>query len=90
MKRYDVIILGGGAAGLMCAAQLREKSDLKIAIIEGNPRVALKLKASGGGKCNLTNVEVNAGHYLGDEALVSHALEIFSKEKMLEYFYSGG
>ncbi len=66
MKRYDVIILGGGAAGLMCAAQLRENTALSIAVIEGNAKPALKLKASGGGKCNLTNVEVDASHYLGD------------------------
>ncbi|MDD4883793.1 MAG: NAD(P)/FAD-dependent oxidoreductase [Sulfuricurvum sp.] len=90
MKRYDVIILGGGAAGLMCAAQLRENTALSIAVIEGNAKPALKLKASGGGKCNLTNVEVDASHYLGDEKLVSSVLEGFSKEALLEYFYQGG
>lgn len=90
MKRYDVIILGGGAAGLMCAAQLRENSTLSIAVIEGNAKPALKLKASGGGKCNLTNVEIDASHYLGDEKLVSHVLESFSKEALLAYFYQGG
>lgn len=87
---YDVIILGGGASGLMCAAKLRENSNLSIAVIEGNSCPALKLKASGGGKCNLTNVEVDSGHYLGDEALVSHALSVFSKEALLEYFHNGG
>ncbi|MDD3595697.1 aminoacetone oxidase family FAD-binding enzyme [Sulfuricurvum sp.] len=90
MKRYDVIILGGGAAGLMCAAQLRENTALSIAVIEGNAKPTLKLKASGGGKCNLTNVEVDASHYLGDEKLVSSVLEGFSKEALLEYFYQGG
>lgn len=90
MKRYDVIILGAGASGLMCAARLREKTSLSVAVIEGNSRPALKLKASGGGKCNLTNVLVDATHYLGDAALVSHALESFSKEALLEYFRGGG
>lgn len=90
MKHYDVIILGGGASGLMCAAQLREHTSLSIAVIEGNSRPALKLKASGGGKCNLTNVEVDASHFLGDESLVSHALSVFSKEALLEYFHKGG
>lgn len=90
MKHYDVMILGGGAGGLMCAAQLREYTSLSIAIIEGNNRPALKLKASGGGKCNLTNVEVDPTHFLGDESLVEHALEVFSKEALLEYFYRGG
>lgn len=90
MKHYDVIILGGGASGLMCAAQLREHTELRVAVIEGNSRLGLKLKASGGGKCNLTNVEVDATHYLGDESLVAHALGIFSKEALLNYFHNGG
>lgn len=90
MKVYDVLILGAGASGLMCAAQLREHTSLKIAILEGNNRPALKLKASGGGKCNLTNVEVDETHFLGDEKLVKNALSIFPQEALLEYFKSGG
>lgn len=90
MKHYDVIILGGGASGLMCAAQLREHTSLSVAVIEGNSRPALKLKASGGGKCNITNVEVDSSHFLGDESLVSHALSVFSKKGLLEYFHTGG
>jgi len=87
---YDVLILGGGASGLMCAAGLVEKTSLKIALIEGNSRPALKLKASGGGKCNLTNVDVDATHFLGNEPLVSNALNVFSKEALLDYFHSSG
>lgn len=90
MKHYDVIILGGGASGLMCAAQLREHTSLKVAIIEGNNRPALKLKASGGGKCNLTNVEVDESHFLGDENLVKQVLSIFGQKALLEYFKAGG
>ncbi len=90
MKHFDVLILGAGASGLMCAAQLVEKTNLKIAIIEGNSRPALKLKASGGGKCNLTNVEVDASHFLGNEPLVSNGLSVFSKEALLNYFHNGG
>jgi hypothetical protein len=90
MKYYDVIILGAGASGLMCAAQLREQTSLCVAIIEGNNRPALKLKASGGGKCNLTNVEVDETHFLGDEVLVTNALQTFSKEALLSYFHNGG
>lgn len=74
----------------MCAAQLVEKTSLKIAVIEGNSKPALKLKASGGGKCNLTNVDVDSTHFLGNEVLVSHALSVFSKEALLDYFHQGG
>ncbi|MBN2870467.1 MAG: aminoacetone oxidase family FAD-binding enzyme [Campylobacterales bacterium] len=90
MKHYDVIILGAGAGGLMCAAQLREHTNLSVALIEGNSRPALKLKASGGGKCNLTNVEVDETHFLGDETLVRHALSVFPQKRLLEYFREGG
>lgn len=87
---YDVIILGAGASGLMCAAQLGEKTTLQIAILEGNSRPALKLKASGGGKCNLTNVEVDESHFLGDETLTKYALNVFPQKALLDYFQSGG
>lgn len=90
MKHFDIIILGAGASGLMCAAQLREKTSLKVAVIDSNMKPALKLKASGGGKCNLTNVEVDASHFLGEASLVSHALSVFSKEALLGYFHNGG
>lgn len=90
MKHYDVIILGGGASGLMCAAQIRQNSALSVAIIEGNTRPALKLKASGGGKCNLTNVEVDESHFLGDENLLKQALSVFGQKALLDYFRDGG
>lgn len=90
-ESFDVVILGAGAAGLMCAAQLTEHAPhLSVALIEGNSRPALKLKASGGGKCNLTNVEVDESHFLGDGELVSYALASFTKENLLDYFKKGG
>jgi len=83
MKIYDVIILGGGASGLMCATHL--SSELNVAIIDVNEKVAKKLKISGGGKCNITNVSVSVDNFDGDEELVSNALEAFSKEDLLSF-----
>ncbi|MBD3825174.1 MAG: NAD(P)/FAD-dependent oxidoreductase, partial [Epsilonproteobacteria bacterium] len=83
MKKYDVIILGAGASGLMCAAHLDKR--LTVAIIEGNERVAKKIKISGGGKCNITNVHVDASRYDGDSELVQKTLERFSKDDLLIY-----
>ena len=87
---YDILILGAGASGLMCAAQLVETTNFKIAIVEGNSRPALKLKASGGGKCNLTNVNVDTDHFLGDETLVRTALNVFPQKALLDYFHNSG
>ena len=83
MKNYDVIILGGGASGLMCALNLPKK--MRVAILEHNDRLARKVKISGGGKCNITNVAVSAEHYDGERELVSNALNKFSKENLLRF-----
>lgn len=60
-KKFDVIIIGGGASGLFLASQL--PPALSVAIIEGNDRVGKKLLATGNGKCNLTNLDMNIVHY---------------------------
>ena len=83
MKIYDVIILGGGASGLMFAGQMSKKKS--IAIVEVNERGAKKLKISGGGKCNITNTSVNLENFDGDAALLSAAFGAFSKENLLDY-----
>ncbi|MDE6302535.1 MAG: aminoacetone oxidase family FAD-binding enzyme [Clostridia bacterium] len=58
---FDVIIIGGGAGGLFLAAQL--PNGLSVAIIESNDRVGKKLLATGNGKCNLTNLDMDMAHY---------------------------
>lgn len=83
MKIYDVLILGGGASALMCASQL--KVTHSIAIVENNQKLASKLKISGGGKCNITNIEVSAHNFDGEESLVNYALETFSRDDLLKF-----
>jgi len=60
---YDVIVLGGGAAGLMCAltAGLRGR---KVLVLEVSNKLGKKILMSGGGRCNFTNQEVLAEHFL--------------------------
>ncbi len=60
-KQFDVIIIGGGASGLFAASQL--PASLRVAILESNDRVGKKLLATGNGKCNLTNYDLNIVHY---------------------------
>ena len=55
---YDLLIIGGGAAGFFTAINCAEKkSDLKIAILEKSKDVLSKVRISGGGRCNLTHAE---------------------------------
>ena len=53
---YDVIVLGGGAAGLLCAFTAGQRGR-RVALLEHNERVGLKIGISGGGRCNFTNLE---------------------------------
>ncbi len=59
---YDVIIIGGGAAGFYSAIHIAEaRPNLKIAILERGKEVLGKVKVSGGGRCNVTHAEFDPG-----------------------------
>ncbi len=61
---YDVIIIGGGAAGLACATRLNKSGkNLKIALIDAGDRLGKKLAATGNGQGNVSNKELTAEHY---------------------------
>lgn len=62
MKR-DVIVIGGGAAGLMCAIEARKRGR-SVVVLEHADRLGKKILISGGGRCNFTNVNANAANYL--------------------------
>ena len=83
MKIYDVIILGCGASGLMCASNIGKKKS--VAIIDVNESVAKKLKISGGGKCNITNASVESKNFDGDSEFLSYVLKRFSKDNLLDF-----
>lgn len=66
---YDCIIIGGGAAGLYCAARLSRLAftGKKILILEGGSRVGKKLALTGSGRCNLSNSEIDLSKYNTDD-----------------------
>ena len=63
LSHYDIIILGAGASGLMCAATAA-KQGKSVLVIEKSNKVGKKILMSGGGKCNFTNYEVTANNYI--------------------------
>ncbi len=61
--RFDAIVIGGGAAGLMCA-QVAGHRGLRVLVIEHANRVGKKILMSGGGRCNFTNTGTGPANFL--------------------------
>jgi len=61
--RKDVIIVGAGASGLFCAAECGKRGR-SVIVLDHAERVCSKVLISGGGRCNFTNLNVSADHYL--------------------------
>jgi predicted Rossmann fold flavoprotein len=59
----DVVVIGGGAAGLFCAA-LAGQRGLRVVLLEHNDKVGKKIRISGGGRCNFTNRDVGPKNFL--------------------------
>lgn len=84
-KNYDLLYLGGGAATLMSASEVNQNSKLNIAIVDANDKLGAKLKISGGGKCNITNVDVQNYHYDGNKFFVNEVFKQFNKNDLLNF-----
>ncbi len=63
MEKYDVVIIGAGAAGLMCAIEAGKRGR-KTLVIEKADKPAKKIRISGGGRCNFTNLYASPDNYL--------------------------
>jgi len=61
--KYDVIVIGGGAAGLMCAIEAGKRGR-SVAVLEHNERLGKKILISGGGRCNFTNLHAGPENYV--------------------------
>ena len=61
--KYDVIVIGGGAAGLMCAIEAGKRGRA-VAVLEHNERLGKKILISGGGRCNFTNLHAGPENFL--------------------------
>lgn len=63
LEQCDVIIIGGGAAGLMCAIEAGKRGRT-VLILEHTSKVGRKILMSGGGRCNFTNYHINPDNYI--------------------------
>ncbi len=86
MAQHDVIVIGGGAAGIMAAITAR-RQGATVLVCERMPKLGKKLLVTGAGRCNLLNETLDPSFYNpGAEALVRSVLEQFGKDAMLAFF----
>ncbi|MCK4905876.1 NAD(P)/FAD-dependent oxidoreductase [bacterium] len=83
MKHYQVIIIGAGAAGLVCALTAGQRGR-KVLILDHSDAIGSKILVSGGGHCNFTNLWVQSEHYLSNNPKFSKsALSRFSPNSFI-------
>ncbi len=89
---YDMAVIGGGAAGLMCAVTAAEHGK-SVLLIEPNDRLGWKLRLTGKGRCNLTNncdVKTVLQHLPAGGRFLYGALTRFSPSDAMDWFESRG
>lgn len=66
--RFDVAVIGAGAAGMMCAAVAGQRGR-SVALLDHSAKLAEKIRISGGGRCNFTNRVVGPEHFVSRDPL---------------------
>ena len=64
-KQYDVAVIGAGAAGMMCAAVAAQRGK-RVVLIDHAAKLAEKIRISGGGRCNFTNINAGPANFLSE------------------------
>ncbi|MGA3372104.1 MAG: NAD(P)/FAD-dependent oxidoreductase [Terracidiphilus sp.] len=83
-RQFDVIVLGAGAAGLMCAAVAAQRGR-RVAVLEHNGQPGRKILISGGGRCNFTNLHCGPENFLSSNPhFAKSALALYPPRHFLE------
>ena len=83
-KQYDVVIIGSGAAGMMCAIEAGKRGR-KVLLLDHAKKIGEKIRISGGGRCNFTNVNTDQSRFISSNpsymisALAKYTHEDFIK-----------
>lgn len=88
--QWDAVIIGGGACGLMCAAQAGLMGK-KTLVLERNPRLGAKILISGGGRCNYTNIYTDVNNFVSaNPDFARHAFGLWSISDTIDFFRNHG
>src|SRR5215472_6587293 len=83
-RSFDVLVLGAGAAGLMCAA-IAGRRGRRVALLEHNAQPGRKILISGGGRCNFTNIHCAPDRFLSaNPHFAKSALALYTPHHFLE------
>jgi len=74
----------------MLVSQLCKQGFNDVLVLEHNPQIAMKIKVSGGGKCNVTNEKVDESNYLGEKTFVKTVLDAYSPTELLAFLKAEG
>lgn len=89
MKK-DIVIVGAGAAGLICAIEAGRRGR-SVLILERSERIANKVRISGGGRCNFTNIDGCGDHYISrNPHFAKSALARFAPQEVIAMIEKGG
>jgi len=82
--KYDVIIIGAGAAGMMCAIEAGKRGR-KVLLIEHSKKIGEKIRISGGGRCNFTNLHTNPSKFISNNPkFVKSALSQYTQNDFID------
>lgn len=83
-EQFDVIVLGAGAAGLMCAATAAARGR-RVAVVDHNQQPGRKILISGGGRANFTNLHCTAANYISENRhFAKSALALYTQQHFIE------
>jgi len=88
LNSYDLIVVGSGAAGMMSAIRAKREGK-SVLLLEKLPKLGAKLKATGGGKCNLTNSLENEefmDRFGKNGRFMTSALKLLDYQKLIDFF----
>src|SRR5512132_1610295 len=90
-KKWDVVVIGGGPAGMIAAGRAAERGQ-KVLLLEKNPGLGKKLLITGGGRCNVTNAEFDdralLAKFKGNGKFLFSAFSQWSVKESLDFFNS--